>query len=413
MLDHADPTGFWAARDLPNARGSDVPVLWSHGFLDANTKPDNFLSVWETLTGPTRAWFGQYDHVRGNESDLVGREGFMEEAMRWLDRYVKGDASANVEADPRTTIQEGDGRWRAEAQWPPADAGYRVLPVRSGSYVDDDSNTAENAGSSENGVWTFSQPAEHAMHIAGLIKAQVEVVSAVAPRANLVALAYDVAPDGVGTLITRGATAVKPGSEAQVLDFELYPNDYRVAAGHRIGVFISGSDESWYMPPHSVQEIELSGGGVQIPFLRYERSQFLPGGEAAAMASRPTTEITADIGAATVPADLPPAMTPGGPPSSRGGVTAPPAGKPKAARLRLSRAFRSGRLVVRVRGAGTFPVTVTVKRGGRTVARRTREPRGGAVRVVFKVRRKGRYALVAMARGAGAPKPVRRTIRVR
>ena len=34
-------------------------MLWSHGFLDANTKPDNFLDVYSQLTGPKRAWFGQ------------------------------------------------------------------------------------------------------------------------------------------------------------------------------------------------------------------------------------------------------------------------------------------------------------------------------------------------------------------
>jgi hypothetical protein len=414
-VDHDDPAGFWAERDLVNARGSDVPTLWSHGFLDANTKPDNFLSVWETLTGPTRAWFGQYDHVRGNEADLVGRDGFLNEAMKWLDRYVKGDTSVDVNADPRTEIQEGNGRWRAEEQWPPADAGLRVLPVRAGTYTDDDSNTASNAGEASNGIWTFTQPAAHTMHIAGLIKAKLEVVSPSAPRANLVALLYDVAPDNTATYITRGAIAIKPSAEPQALEFELYPNDYRVEAGHRLGVFVSGSDESWYTPPHSQSEVEVRSGSVQVPFLKYERSRFLEGSEAAAMANRPTTTIEVDMNEATVPADLPPALIPGGPPSGKGGVNSRPAGRPAAARLRLTRKVRPGRrLEVKVRGAGTFPVTVTLKKGKKTIFKRTRKPNGaGAVRIVFKVRKKGRYTLIARAIGTGAPKQVKRTIRLR
>jgi hypothetical protein len=241
-------------------------------------------------------------------------------------------------------------------------------------------------------------------------KIKADVVNA-APRANLIALLYDVAPDAKGTLISRGAVALDSASEPQTVQVELYPNDYRLEAGHRLGLLIAGSDESWYTPPHSQAEVEVRGGGLELPFLRYERSRFLDGEEAAAMAGRPIADIEDDMGAASVTADFPPPLIPGGPPSSKGGVKAPPSGKPKAARLRMSSKVRGGgRLQVRVAGAGAFPVTVTLKKGRKVVARKTARPRKGAVRVALKLRGKGTYVLTATAKGTGAPKPAKRRI---
>ena len=36
-------------RDLGQGSLAKVPIMWSHGFNDANTKPDNFLSTWQRL----------------------------------------------------------------------------------------------------------------------------------------------------------------------------------------------------------------------------------------------------------------------------------------------------------------------------------------------------------------------------
>src|SRR3954469_8923879 len=73
---------FWDSRNLiPRAIKTTVPVMWQHGFMDANTKPDNFLDVYVDLQAPHRAWFGQWNHVRGTDMDapgkpVVGRTGF-------------------------------------------------------------------------------------------------------------------------------------------------------------------------------------------------------------------------------------------------------------------------------------------------------------------------------------------------
>lgn len=275
FVDKDDPTGFWAKRDLvAEARKSDVAVMWSHGFLDANTKPDNFMDVWSGLQGPHRGWFGQYHHVRGNESKLVGRDGqpFIDEAMRWFAQYLKGEAGAAA-GDPPVEVADSDGRWRTEAQWPPADAVARTMPLKDGSYTDDANNSAQ---SSPNGVgtWTFTQPMTASTRISGVPRLTVTATTA-APRAQLTALLYDVDPvAGKAKLISRSAYAIRASGP---LSFDMYPEDYRVAAGHRIGLLIAGDDGDWYLGPHSKQDVAVSNGHLTLPILANPRTTFITG----------------------------------------------------------------------------------------------------------------------------------------
>jgi predicted acyl esterase len=405
-------TPFWRERDLPRARGAEVPVLWSHGFMDANTKPDNFLPVWSTLRGPARAWFGQFDHVRGNEDAKVGRNGFLAEAMRWFDRYLKGDAAAAVEKDPRTEIQEGNGRWRAEAQWPPDDAALRLMPLRTGSVEDMPNNDAEGktTGDTGVGVWSVSQPVAHETRIAGVPRVTLE--TSTSHRAHLVALLYDVDPSGTATLMTRAASAVRPGSPS--VSFELYPQDWTLQRGHRLGLLVAGSDLDWYNPVHSGAAIAIKSGSLALPFLRYKRTEFLKGSEAQAMGDRRPITVDPAAIAASVLADLPPPLI-ARPRTKRPGSS--PAAKPAPARLRLrvSVSFSEGHRILKatVVGAGGYPVRLTLRRSTRTVASRTVRPRNGRVTARFRLARKGMYRLTASARGSNAPRAASRRLRVR
>jgi predicted acyl esterase len=292
---------YWQERDIiKKAAASDVPVIWSHGLLDANTKPDNFLDVYSKLDGPKRAWIGQYDHVRGNEVELVGRDGFMDEAMAWFDHYLKGMPRIRY---PQIEVQDNEGKWRIETQWPPVDATNFKLPVKEGIYTDERGN--EPGGSSGgNGTWTFTQPAPYDLHFAGVPKISITVDSLV-PRVNAIALLYDVEPDGSAKLITRGAYLV---TEAGKISFELYPQDWKLPKGHRFGLLLTGSDESWFSPYPTNTEVTVSGT-ISLPFLRNVRRSNLDGGPAVAMGSVPTLTIDkATIEAATAKAKFPPRM---------------------------------------------------------------------------------------------------------
>lgn len=279
-----DPTiEYWKDRRLiKRASGSKVPVLWSHGFLDANTKPDNFLDIWKTLRGPHRAWFGQYDHVRGNESNLVGRDGFMKEAMRWFDRYLKNKKSVRIRKNPRVEIQQDDGKWRGEKAWPPRDAKRYAMRVRKGTYLDERGNSGEGSGAG-NGSWSISQKLPYDVHFAGVPKLKVKVETQV-PNAHLIAILYDINKKRQAKLISRGAYLLR---DAGKTSFEMYPQDWKLEKGHRLGLLLTGSDEQWFSSVGTTNtEVTVKRGSLSLPFLRFARTKFLKGGAASAMSRR-------------------------------------------------------------------------------------------------------------------------------
>jgi hypothetical protein len=193
------------------------------------------------------------------------------------------------------------------------------MPLKPGSYTDAPNNDAEGhtTGSTGVGVWSFSQALPYEAFLSGVVRFTGKVSSS-APRATLVALLYDVNQGRkTGTLITRGAFAV---TKSGTVDFSLYPQDWRLAQGHRLGLLVAGADEDWWTPPHSFSSVELTGGKITVPYLTYQRSRFIQGKPAQYISTRdPITISGATIKANQVNAQLPPALKPapsGGVPAS-------------------------------------------------------------------------------------------------
>lgn len=300
MNDRTSP--YWQEREISGqARLSRVPTLWSHGFLDANTKPDNFLDTWEGYRGWHRGWFGQYDHVRGNESDLVGRDGFLDEAMTFFDHFLKGKPLPKYPG--RVEVQDGEGKWRSESAWPPVDASYErgALKVLKGEYTDDSQASADNG----NGSWTFSQPAPHDVRFSGTPVVDVRLETVV-PNQNLVAMLYDVDGKGSAKLISRGAYLIETAGRAS---FELYPQDWILRRGHRFGILLASNDSLWFNPIPTGAPVTILGGKVELPFLRFLRTPNLSGGPAQAQGNVPTTSVeAATLKNRTARADFPPRL---------------------------------------------------------------------------------------------------------
>lgn len=271
---------FWKGKEpYLGAKGSTVPTFWSHGFFDAHTKPVH-LDVWSSLKGPKQAWFGQYTHLRGHEQG-VGREGFNDEAFRFLDRHVRGLKTA---ADPTVTVQSGngEGRWRAEKSWPPVDAKRWAMPVRAGSYKDEPGNSGHGSSAGK-GHWTVTRPLPSPAHLAGEVQLTADVTTSL-PGAHVVAHVYDVDPDGSAVLVTRGAALV-PGTGAQKASFALYPQDWVFETGHRMAVHLSGADDAWFTPGTTMRQVTVTGGTASFPLLAAKRTRFLAGDQSDGAAS--------------------------------------------------------------------------------------------------------------------------------
>ena len=229
--------------------------------------------------------------------------------MRWYDRYLKG-VKPSVQ-DPPLAVESSDGRWRAEKQWPPADAKTYTAGLKPGSYTDDTTNngTAEGGSPNGEGIWTFSPAFTHEVRFAGVPKLTVDQVTGF-QNANLTADVYDVDADGNATLISRGTYLL--GGTGTV-SFDLYGDDWVLPAGHRIGVLIGSSNSEWWTPTPTFQPVTVKSANITLGFLGCARTKFIQGDPSIKLDSyrqdAPFTVDKATIDAATDPAfPVPPAL---------------------------------------------------------------------------------------------------------
>ena len=270
---------YWKQRNLIElSRGTTVPVFLTQGFLENNTKPDGTWDYFNGLAGPKRAWFGMWDHVRGNEVDddgrlKMGRATWFDEVMRFYDRHLKG-VKQKV-ADPAVVVQTSDGTWRAEKRWPPADSRGFASALEPGAYTDHGMNNGTEQGYPEtgDGVWTISPKVKHDVHLAGVPRVAVDVETQ-APGANLVVDVYDLDLSNNATLISRGAYLVP---ESGRVEYGLYGNDWIVKRNHRIGVLVTSSNAEWWLHRPTGQDVTVGGGQITLPFKTCARTGALDG----------------------------------------------------------------------------------------------------------------------------------------
>ncbi len=273
-------SAFWKSRDfVTKAKGSQVPTFMTVGYVDSNTNVGGgAVDYFKALAGPKRLWIGWWDHVRGNDMAggelAMGRDRFFDEVMRFYDLHLRGIAPKVK--DPVVVAQTSTGRWTSEKTWPPADTTVLTGALKKGSYDDDGSNvgsrdSAAGPGGSGSlgeertgaGAWTFSRPLPRTARLAGIPSASLKLAP-LAPRSNVAVNVYDVAPDGKATMLTRGAALVDAAGEKQI---RLFPTDWVVAKGHRIGVLVSGANAEAYVHVPTQTAVTVQGGSVRLPWL--------------------------------------------------------------------------------------------------------------------------------------------------
>src|SRR3954469_7512114 len=325
-------SSFWKLRNLiPGATGSKVPLFLTQGLTENNTVADGLQEYLANHTGAERGWFGPWEHVRGNETCAsgdgspgcddskvgrlkMGRAGWFDEVMRFYDRYLKGQKP--TVADPPFAVQTNNGVWRAENQWPPADARGYTTALGKGSYVDHAQSVATgwDAASSnatadgtnpsdptvQSGVWTVSKPLPHDVHLSGEPKASVDVTTSL-PNANLAIDVYDLSRDEnggwTGPVVTRQGHRVRNTGDTTV-PLTRWGADWKLKAGDRIAVRVTDNNQDWWlMAPPSGQSVTVRGGSITLPFLAKRRTQTIQGDPGVMLADYLKTRI------ATAPAD--------------------------------------------------------------------------------------------------------------
>jgi predicted acyl esterase len=284
-LDDDEGGPYWEERNLlATSVGRTTPLFLTQGFLEANTKQDGTFEYFNSLGGNEhRAWYGQFDHCRAwetqgactggsNDRLAVGRDGFMDEMMRFLDYHLKGIEPEVT--DPAIEVQDNFGRWRAEESWPPSDSLRYETDLRTGEYTDNGSGRGDRPTEGQ-GMWSVSEPLSHDAWFAGTPTVSGTVDAP--PNANLAANVYDVDPDGRLTMISRGVQLLR-GIGARDFGFELYGQDWLIEEGHRVGVLLSSANTDQFRHVATRGAVTIHEAKIELPFLSNDRTEFLEGG---------------------------------------------------------------------------------------------------------------------------------------
>jgi len=113
---------------------------------------------------------------------------------------------------------------------------------------------------------SLSGPLPRAAVVAGAPQADV-LWNSTAADSQLDVKLYDVAPDGSATLLSYGCTAVR-GAGPQRVRLALAHTAVEVAAGHRLQVWVQGSDAPTWLPAQQPAADTVGAGSrVLVPLL--------------------------------------------------------------------------------------------------------------------------------------------------
>ena len=322
----SDPeSAHWQARNLLlGARGSSVPTIWRQGFNDWQVRPTGFVDIFGSLTGPRLGIFGPWDHGAPEADDGKVID---EITSAWLAHYL---LDGPAPTDPDVLVQDFDGSWRAESAWPPTDTAPFAMPLRGGTFHDRAGNNGETGLPAAfsmfpveppmplrtgEGIWSMTPKLAHEVHMAGIPEVTASIRS-LAPGVHAVAIVYDIDDAGMARMVTRGVTVVRPnalGPSAGEVTFDLYPQDWRFAPGHRIGVLLTGSDDVWFEPGTTGTPVDVVSATISLPVLECLRIRDLEVGPFNPRAAHEPFRVdAATVAAATVDVSPPSADAPRG-----------------------------------------------------------------------------------------------------
>lgn len=310
-LRHQTRDSYWqhgsVCEDFSAIRAATLAV---GGWGDAykNTVP---LLV-EQLAAPVKGIVGPWVHKYPHFAVPEPRIGFLQEALRWWDHWLKG-ADTGVDQDPDYRAYLMDGvrpqRWYTErpGRWITEDKGATThLPIQTLDLADNGLGTAGTLDARirspqtcgmESGeycaIWLGpdmpgdqraddalsacfdSAPLADDMDVVGAPRLRLRI-SADRPHAQLAVRLNHIHPDGASTRITYGVlnlshrdshatpSPLTPGETYEV-KLDLDHIAYRVPKGHRLRVAISSAYWPLIWPTPEAAELHLTQGTIDIP----------------------------------------------------------------------------------------------------------------------------------------------------
>ncbi|MDR1711425.1 MAG: CocE/NonD family hydrolase [Propionibacteriaceae bacterium] len=310
-----------------------VPVLAFDGYSDSYTNP--VLRLMEHLQVPRRCVIGPWAHVYAHDGYPEPAVGFLQEAVRWWDHWLKGiDNDAMTPPQVQAWMEEylrpsaiqnvSPGRWVGLDSWPSPDVSERRLALAAGKLGDAKAPFTVKTPLSQGllaGEWmgagvpgespsdqriddgqsvVFELDLAEPLEIFGYPKVEFEVVSD-KPNAQLFARLCDVAPDGASTRVSYGTVNLTqlqgqdkyaplvPGQAARGT-LQLDCIGHQFPAGHKLRLSLASSAWPLLWPMPDDAELTVTAELVLPVFSGKDAAGPIPDPESAALT--PITQLS-------------------------------------------------------------------------------------------------------------------------
>ncbi|MDH3695278.1 MAG: CocE/NonD family hydrolase, partial [Gammaproteobacteria bacterium] len=314
-LQHQHRDAFWKHGSIcEDYDDIEAAVLAVGGWYDAYSNA--IPRVMENLQCPRKAIIGPWAHKYPHFAVPEPRIGFLQEALRWWDRWLK-DKDTDVENDPlyrvyvmdstrpSTSQAVSDGHWISMEKWPDNTTDTTQFFFNDTKLVDSQqSNQSWLVDSPQDtgtacgefcimwlgADWPDDQRVDDANSLAfdsGVLENETTIVgapiveleiSSATPQANVAVRLSDVWPDGASTRVSFGVLnlchrnnhehpePLIPGERYRVR-VQLDDIAYRIAAGHKLRLSVSNAywPMIWSSPEKGTLTLQSEGSKLQLP----------------------------------------------------------------------------------------------------------------------------------------------------
>jgi putative CocE/NonD family hydrolase len=325
-LEHQALDDYWKHGSVCFDYGAiECPTWFWGGWADLYR--DTPLRLAEHLKVPHRVTVGPWAHLYPHEAIPAPPVGFLQEALRWWDHWLKGiDRGVMSEAplnfymmdavEPQSSYAARPGRWIEEQRWPSPAVSMRIFALNANGLHDEPGErqpltlrSPQSTGLASGDWGSFGNPGDvpgdqredsfgsleftaeplaERLEILGNSRAVLEL-AADRPDAFVAVRLIDVAPSGTATCVARGflnlthregresPKPLVPGERYRV-EVQLTGTAYAFPAGHRIRLALSGAYWPIVWPSPAVATVTLTAGSSQLllPVRRSESPSSAP-----------------------------------------------------------------------------------------------------------------------------------------
>ena len=282
--------GFFKALRRSPKRQRSIPILAAQGWTDPIFPAVEAVRMYKRLRSirrgyPIQLYFGDFEHLT-SQIKIPDMRYYHRLATRLLDHYMLGKKRRprfDVRSAPTLCDPGAFGpvvrkrRWGAlhpdqvEFELPgPQMTGSPVVDPR-GSAIDHVVIGLQSRGCVTTdqpetpGVATWRVPVERDFTLLGMPRLEL-TYEAVGTDIQLNSRLWDVGPDGVQTLITRGAfRVVEPGAGEQRVTYDLYGNHWRLEKGHELLLEVTGDDSTFFRRDNFPSVTTVNSAKLTLP----------------------------------------------------------------------------------------------------------------------------------------------------